>query len=130
MDTSYTPSLSGRDVSETISKLGIRKTNTKIWQLFLLGILAGLYVGFGGQLFLVTIASGMGKIAGGIMFSVGLILVIVAGAELFTGNITILIGVLSTAIPKRKMLKNWAVVYIGNFIGSIVQSSGHLAIGA
>jgi formate/nitrite transporter FocA (FNT family) len=120
MDTSYAPSLSHKDVSDVISKLGIKKSNTKIWQLLLLGILAGLYIGFGGQLFLVTIAGGMGKVAGGIMFSVGLILVVVAGAELFTGNVTILIGVLSTVISKRRMLKNWMVVYIGNFIGSIV----------
>jgi formate/nitrite transporter len=116
----FTPSLSHKDASEAISKLGIKKSNTKVWQLLLLSILAGLYIGFGGQLFLVTIASGMGKVAGGIMFSVGLILVVVAGAELFTGNATILIGVLSTVVSKRKMLKNWMVVYIGNFIGSVV----------
>ena len=120
MDTSYVPSLSHKEVSDAISKLGIKKSNTKIWQLFLLGVLAGLYIGFGGQLFLVTIADGMGKVAGGIMFSVGLILVVVAGAELFTGNITILVGVLSAVVSKRKMLQNWIVVYIGNFAGSIV----------
>ncbi len=120
MKTSYIPSLSDKEVSNIISKLGIKKSNTKIWQLFLLGILAGLYIGFGGQLFLVTIASGMGTIAGGIMFSVGLMLVVLAGAELFTGNITILIGVLSDVVSKRKMFKNWTVVYISNFIGSIV----------
>ena len=120
MNTPYSPSLSHKEVSDAISQLGIKKANTKIWQLLLLATLAGLYIGFGGQLFLVTIASGMGKVAGGVMFSVGLILVVVAGAELFTGNVTILIGVLSTVISKRKMLKNWVVVYIGNFIGSIV----------
>ena len=120
MNTPYSPSLSHKEVSETISKLGIKKSNTKIWQLLILGILAGLYIGFGGQLFLVTVASGMGKVAGGVMFSVGLILVVVAGAELFTGNVTILIGVLSTVISKRRMLKNWVVVYIGNFIGSVI----------
>ncbi len=120
METTYTPSLSQEEASKAISKLGIKKSNTKTWQLLILGILAGLYIGLGGQLFLVTIAAGMGKIAGGIMFSVGLILVIVAGAELFTGNITILIGVFATAISKRKMLNNWIVVYIGNFIGAIV----------
>jgi formate transporter len=120
METSYTPSLSPGQVSIAISKLGIKKSNTKIWQLLLLGILAGLYIAFGGQLFLVTLAGGLGKVAGGIMFSVGLILVVVAGAELFTGNVTILIGVLAGAIPKRKMLNNWIVVYIGNFIGAVV----------
>ncbi|MCK5867411.1 MAG: formate/nitrite transporter family protein [Mycoplasmataceae bacterium] len=120
MYTSYDPSLSPKEATNAISKLGIKKSNTKIWQLLILGILAGLYIGFGGQLYLVTIASGLSKILGGIMFSVGLILVIVAGAELFTGNVTILIGVLSSAITKKNMLKNWSVVYIGNLIGSVL----------
>jgi len=120
MDTSYIPRLSDNEFNTAISKLGIKKSNTKPWQQILLGILAGLYIGFGGHLFLVAMATGLGKVAGGVLFSVGLILVVIAGAELFTGNITILVGVISAAIPKRKMLKNWTVVYIGNFIGSVV----------
>ncbi len=116
----YHPSLSHKDVTFAISKLGVSKANTKIWQLLLLGILAGLYIGFGGQLFLVTVAAGLGKILGGALFSVGLVLVIIAGAELFTGNVTILIGVFSGMIPKRRMLRNWLTVYIGNFIGSVI----------
>lgn len=83
-------------------------------------MLAGLYIGFGGQFFLVALASGMGKVVGGFMFSVGVILVVIAGAELFTGNVTSIIGVLAGVIPKRRMMKNWVAVYIGNFIGSIL----------
>jgi formate/nitrite transporter len=120
----YHPSLSHKDVTHAISKLGVSKANTKIWQLFLLGILAGLYIGFGGQLFLVTVAAGLGKILGGVMFSVGLVLVVIAGAELFTGNLTILIGVFSGIIPKRRMLRNWLTVYLGNFVGSVVFAIG------
>jgi formate transporter len=120
MKASYTPSLSHKDATETISSLGIKKSNTKIWQLLVLGVLAGLYIGLGGQLFLVTVASGMGKVAGGIMFSVGLILIVIAGAELFTGNITILVGVLSGVVSKKRMVRNWVTVYAGNFLGSIV----------
>jgi len=120
MKESYTPSLSHKDATETISKLGIKKSNTKIWQLLVLGVLAGLYIGFGGQLFLVTVAGGMGKVVAGIMFSVGLILIVVAGAELFTGNITILVGVLSGVVSKGRMVKNWVTVYVGNFLGSIL----------
>ena len=119
MENSYIPTLSEKEVSNAISTLGVKKSNERVWQVMLLGILAGLYIGFGGQLFLVTVAGGMGKVAGGIMFSVGLILVVIAGAELFTGNVTLLIGVLSAVIPRRKMFKNWVLVYIGNFIGSL-----------
>jgi len=120
MKEMYTPSLSHKKTTLAISQLGVKKANSRVWQLLLLGILAGLYIGFGGHLFLVTVASGMGKVAGGVMFSVGLVLVVVAGAELFTGNIVILIGVLSSVISKTDMLKNWVAVYIGNFIGSFV----------
>lgn len=120
MEQEYEPKLGGRDVSLAISKLGIKKTNTKVWQLLLLGVLAGLYISFGGQLFLVTVASGLSEVIGGIMFSVGLILVVIAGAELFTGNVTLIIGVLSGVIKKRKVLANWVTVYIGNFIGSML----------
>lgn len=120
MDKPFAPSLTDHEASESISKLGIKKTNSRPWQLLLLGMLAGLYIGFGGHLFLVTLQNGMGKVAGGAMFSVGLILVVVAGAELFTGNVTILIGVLSNVIPVRKMLTNWTFLYLGNFLGSLV----------
>jgi formate/nitrite transporter len=120
MEQEYAPKLGDKEVSQVISKLGIKKTNTKLWQLLVLGVLAGLYISFGGQLFLVTVASGMSEVIGGVMFSVGLILVVIAGAELFTGNVTIIIGVLSGVIKKRKMLANWVTVYIGNFLGSIL----------
>ena len=116
----YTPSLSHVDATSAISTLGVKKANTKTWQLLLLGVLAGLYIGFGGQLFLVSLASGAGKIVGATLFSVGLVLVVVAGAELFTGNIVILIGVLGGAVKKRQMLRNWGSVYVGNAVGSIL----------
>ena len=69
---------------------------------------------------MVTVAAGLGKVVGAMLFSVGLILVVVAGAELFTGNVAIIIGVMGGIVTKRRMLKNWIVVYIGNFAGSII----------
>ncbi len=119
MDSTYVPSLDGGETNKVIAKLGIKKANTKIWQLFLLGVLAGLYIGMGGHFSLVALASGMGRIAAGVVFSFGLILVVIAGAELFTGNVTIMVGVLSRVITKRSMVKNWTIVYIGNLAGSL-----------
>ena len=116
----YDPKLTPQEVQVTISQLGIKKANTKIWQLFLLGILAGLYISIGGHAFLVALEQGMGKIIGGAVFSVGLVLVVIAGAELFTGNIMMIVGALSTLFPIRKILKNWTVVYLGNFVGSFL----------
>ncbi len=119
MDNDYKPSLSGNEMNVVISKLGIKKSNTKVWQLLLLGMLAGLYIAFGGHFFLVALSEGLGKVVGGVVFSVGLVLVVIAGAELFTGNITIIVGVISGAVPLQKMLKNWMAVYAGNLIGSL-----------
>ena len=116
----YNPQLTPQEVQVTISQLGIKKANTKIWQLFFLGILAGLYISIGGHAFLVALEQGMGKILAGAVFSVGLVLVVIAGAELFTGNIMMIVGALSTLFPIHKILKNWTIVYLGNFVGSFL----------
>jgi formate/nitrite transporter FocA (FNT family) len=63
---------------------------------------------------------GLNALLKGLIFTVGLILVIVAGAELFTGNNLMLIAVLNKKITLGKMLRNWGVVYIGNLIGSVI----------
>ncbi|MHC4784003.1 MAG: formate/nitrite transporter family protein, partial [Planctomycetota bacterium] len=114
----YDPKLTNKELSETISALGMKKANTHPWQLFLLGILAGLYISFGGHLFLVALTEDMGKVMAGAVFSVGLVLVLIAGAELFTGNIIMLVGTITHLIPFKLMLRNWITVYLGNFAGA------------
>ena len=116
----YEPALSINELNQRVMSLGIKKANTKVWQLFLLGILAGLYIGLGGHVFLVALEQGMGKIIGGAVFSVGLVLVVVAGAELFTGNIMMIVSTVLSLYSVKKMLKNWVTVYLGNFVGSIL----------
>ncbi len=64
--------------------------------------------------------SGMGKIVSGAVFSVGLVLVVVAGAELFTGNIIMIIGTITRQFAISKMFRNWLAVYFGNFVGSLI----------
>ncbi|MBT3288132.1 MAG: formate/nitrite transporter family protein [Victivallales bacterium] len=114
----YLPTLTQKELGGRISMLGIKKANTRSWQLFILGILAGLYIGLGGQVFLVALDQGAGKIVGGAVFSVGLVLVIVAGAELFTGNIILVVGTMTGLISLRKTLRNWSTVYLANFLGA------------
>jgi formate transporter len=116
----YDPALSTEELAKKFSELGIKKANTEIWELLVLGVLAGLYIGFGSHLFLVALDQGMGKIVGGAVFGVGLVLVVVAGAELFTGNILMIIGSLLSLFSPAKILRNWITVYVGNFIGSIL----------
>ncbi len=116
----YDPKLSYPELSKSISKLGEKKANSKPHQLLLLGLLAGLYISVGGHLFLVALNEGMGKLVGGAVFSVGLILVVIAGAELFTGNIIMLIGAVTGHYRLNKLIRNLIFVYVGNFIGSII----------
>lgn len=114
----YQPTLTQKELGGRISLLGIKKANTRLWQLLILGVLAGIYIGLGGHVFLVALSQGAGPIVGGTVFSVGLVLVVVAGAELFTGNIILVVGTMTGLISLRKTLRNWGAVYVGNFVGS------------
>ncbi|MEN8255077.1 MAG: formate/nitrite transporter family protein [Verrucomicrobiota bacterium] len=117
---SYDPKLSSKEMQHTISALGIKKANTKIWQLLLLGVLAGLYIALGAQVFLVALQQGMGKIVAGAVFSVGLVLVVVAGAELFTGNLVMIVGAIGGHFRFRRIYRNWITVYSGNLLGCVL----------
>jgi len=90
----------------------------------LLGILAGFFIGLGAVFCtLVTtdigLGFGLGKLLGGLAFSLGLILVVVAGAELFTGNALIIAPWLSRRASGSALLRNWAIVYFANFVGAL-----------
>jgi formate transporter len=122
ISSSYDPKLTHNEVGATISHLGIKKANTKVWQLFLLGILAGLYISFGSHLFLVAMEQGMGRIVAGACFSVGLVLTVIAGAELFTGNITMIVGALTGLYSPVLLIRNWVVVYAGNLTGALAMA--------
>jgi formate transporter len=114
----YDPKLSAPEVHRTISALGIQKANTAAWQLFLLAVLAGLYISLGGHVALVALEQGMGKLVAGAVFSTGLILVVIAGAELFTGNVTMFVGSVTGLYSFRLLVRNWIIVYLGNFAGA------------
>ena len=95
--------------------------------MLLLGTLAGAYIAFAG--FLSTVVTqdmakymgvGFTKFMGGAVFSVGLMLVVVAGAELFTGNCMMPLGYFAGCTPMKGILRNWAWVYLANFLGSIL----------
>jgi len=99
----------------------------------LLGILAGFFIGLGAVFCtLVTtdigLGFGLGKLLGGLAFSLGLILVVVAGSELFTGNALIVTPWLSTRVSGSALLRNWAIVYFANFAGSLILVS--IVVGA
>ncbi len=114
-------------VYELVTVSGIVKANLPFSRLLVLSILAGIYIGFGGILFLVVGVGvldawpyGIGKFLQGLGFCLGLILVLVGGAELFTGNTLLIIPWLEKKLTIVAVLRNWAFVYLGNFIGSIL----------
>ncbi len=118
------------EVIDITRAMACKKYHTPYHKLFILGLLAGVYIAMGGLLSTMA-AAGVGGIAetnpvipkllSGITFPVGLMLVILVGAELFTGNAAYLMpATLRGDIPRAYFLKNWAIVFAANFIGAVL----------
>lgn len=110
-----------------IKDLMITKTNFSFFKTLLLGILAGAYISFGCEISTLAahdstgfLGFGVTKILTGAVFSLGLMLVVIAGAELFTGNTLIAGSVLEGKVSKKTLFKNWSLVYSANLIGSLL----------
>ena len=115
------------EVYQSLIEIGVNKVNLPVVKLLLLGIMAGIFIGIGSALFTVVTQGimngadvGYATLVGGIVFSVGLMLVVFAGSELFTGNNLIFISTLAKKTTIKGLLRNWVFVYIGNFIGSLI----------
>jgi len=111
-------------VSERVEAVGVTKAKLNTLSTILLGILAGVFIGLGAMLCtVVTTDTGFGfgltKLLGGLVFCLGLILVVVAGAELFTGNCLIVMSWMSGRIPLTHLFRNWGLVYFANLVGSL-----------
>jgi formate transporter len=112
------------EVAQLAVRAGVAKAKLNTLSLLVLALLAGAYISLGGMLFLVIVSGsdpnvGLVRVAGGIGFSLGLILVVVAGAELFTGNNLIAMAWASRKIGFRQVLRNWSLVYAGNVAGCL-----------
>ena len=126
---------SPREIAQRMQAVCVAKAATPLLSLAMLGMLAGAFIGLG-SLFYVVVASdsslgfAASRVLGGAVFSLGLLLVVVAGAELFTGNNLLAMGWADGCITTRDVLCNWAVVCLSNFVGAaglaaIVFLSGH-----
>jgi formate transporter len=121
------------------TEIGVRKSKLDAWSMFALALLAGAFIAMGAVFAtLVTSGSivangpdgavvfrtglpfGIVRLLGGLAFSLGLIMVVVAGAELFTGNNLIIMAWASGRVSVGALLRNWAIVYLGNFAGAVV----------
>jgi formate/nitrite transporter len=127
------------EMARRVLKVGVAKANLPMADSVILAVLAGAFIGLGAAFAtLTTTDPGMGfgptRVLGGLTFSLGLILVVVAWAELFTGNNLVAMAWASRQITTRQVARNWILVYIGNFFGSVgtallVYWSGALALG-
>ncbi|HTY64956.1 MAG TPA: formate/nitrite family transporter [Acidobacteriota bacterium] len=117
-----------KNIAETVAQtVGVAKATSPWLSVLVLGILGGAYIGFGGLLSTTVtfdaaakLGTGLTKLISGAVFSVGLMLVVIAGAELFTGNNLMVSSVMSKEISLSKMMKRWGLVFVANFIGSIL----------
>lgn len=116
------------EILEATVNAGVTKANLSFKKILFLGILAGAYIAFAGaaanmgafNLLLNPNTFGLGKILSGTIFSAGLVMVVLAGAELFTGNCLITLAVLEKKTTVSKMLRNWVLVYLANMIGGVL----------
>jgi formate/nitrite transporter FocA (FNT family) len=123
MNTSW-ECLSTPQVLHKAADVGEIKVSSPPGRSFLLAVMAGLFIATGAACMLVvksdsSLGFASSQILGGVVFSVGLVLVVVAGAELFTGNNLMVIGCLSRRYSPGKLVGSWLMVYAGNFLGSL-----------
>lgn len=121
----YIDSLLPNEMALRAEEIGVKKAGMNFPALFVLSVLAGAFIAFGANLSTVVTAGaegflsfGITKLIGGFVFSLGLILVVVGGAELFTGNNLIVMAWANCRVSTFQLLRNWGIVYIGNFVGA------------
>jgi formate/nitrite transporter FocA (FNT family) len=115
---------SPREVAARVEAVGVAKARLPLRSMLLLGMLAGAFIGLG-ALYAVIVASdaslgfAASRLLGGLTFSLGLLLVVVAGAELFTGNNLLAMAWASRRISTGAVVRNWVIVYVGNLVGAV-----------
>ena len=116
----YTPA----QIATRIEDSGVKKAALPFRQTLVLGVLAGAFIALGALFYTLALTGsplgfGPSRLVGGVAFSLGLVLVVVGGAELFTGNNLIVMAWADRKITGARLLRNWGIVYLGNFIGAL-----------
>ncbi len=112
------------EIAGRIENVGVTKAHLPFPSMAALGVLAGGFIGFGAMLFTLVVSDAklsfaVARLLGGVTFSLGLILVVVAGAELFTGNNLLVMAWVARRISLGHLARNFAVVYLANFLGAV-----------
>jgi len=114
-----------KEIAARIESAGVSKSTTDPLRVFALAILAGVFIALGSTFFTVVtydsslINAGVLRLIGGLVFCLGLVLIVVAGAELFTGNNLIVMAYVEKKVTLKQLLANWGIVFVGNFIGAL-----------
>lgn len=126
-------------IARLVEDVGIKKAGLPFVQTLTLGVLAGAFIALGAMFYTVVVTGselgfGPTRLLGGLAFSLGLVLVVIGGAELFTGNNLIVMAWADGRVGTRALLRNWGIVYLGNLIGALgmvclVALSGTLGLG-
>jgi formate/nitrite transporter len=113
------------EIAVKAENVGARKVRLDAKRLLALAVLAGAFIALGAMFATTVLAGasampfGMSRLVAGVVFSLGLILVVVGGAELFTGNTLMVMALAARKITLMEMLRAWAIVYAGNFVGAL-----------
>ena len=113
------------EIALRLEATGVNKACLPACNLMLLGLLGGVYIGFGGALATLvgsetTLGYGMGRLAAGLAFSLGLFVLVVGGGELFTGNNLMVLAFASRRISGHALLRNWGVSFAANAGGALL----------
>lgn len=115
--------LTPKEITDYVVHSGETKTHTLWWKQILLGFLGGVFIAFAAEGSSVSSygihITGLAKTLAGAIFSTGLMMVLLAGADLFTGNCLIIVSVIEKKSTITGMLRNWVFVYLGNLLGSL-----------
>lgn len=138
MDQNGFDAYSPKEIAARVEAVGVAKARLPFLQTALLGMLAGAFISLGALYFTLvasdaTLGFAATRVLGGVCFSLGLLLVVVAGAELFTGNNLLAMAWADGRISTAEVLRNWAIVCVANFIGAagmalLVYYSGHASM--
>jgi len=126
---------SPKEIAARVQRAGVAKARLPLLQTVMLGVLAGAFIGLGAMFYTLVVSDtslsySTARVIGGVCFSMGLLFVVVAGAELFTGNNLLAMAWAEGSISSFELLRNWFVVCIANFVGAVfiaalVYWSGH-----
>ncbi|MCE2998591.1 MAG: formate/nitrite transporter family protein [Betaproteobacteria bacterium] len=129
---------SPQQIAERVDSLGVAKARLPLLSMVMLGMLAGAFIGLGAMYYTLVVSDpalsfAVSRVLGAVCFSLGLLLVVVAGAELFTGNNLLAMAWADGKVSSAEVLRNWVVVCLANFAGAaglalLVYLSGHAGL--